>query len=65
MEERMQVLNLLEEGKINVDEAVLLFKALDEQGCPDEDECPETAQRAEEGKEGEKGEEPEEPEDGK
>lgn len=44
MEERMQVLNLLEEGKINVDEAVMLFKALDEQCCPDEednDECPE------------------------
>ncbi len=42
MEERIQVLNLLEEGKISVDEAVMLFKALDEQCCPDEEvECPE------------------------
>jgi hypothetical protein len=58
MEERMQVLNLLEEGKINVDEAIMLFKALDEQCCPDEDECPEVAEAPEEP------EEPKEPEDG-
>jgi hypothetical protein len=40
MEERMQILNLLEQGKVNVDEAVKLIEALGGNCCePKDEEC--------------------------
>lgn len=38
MEERMQILNLLEEGKVNVDEAVKLLEALGGACCEPADD---------------------------
>lgn len=43
MEERLEVLNLLEEGKVTVDEAVRLLAALGGSCCkPRDEECRET-----------------------
>ena len=39
MQERMQILNFLEEGKVSVDEAARLLKALGEPCCEPKDEC--------------------------
>jgi len=42
MQERMQILNLLEEGKVGVDEAARLLKALGGSCCEPIDECCDT-----------------------